>query len=1175
MKKLAYLLLSSLFVSCASKVEQIPTPTNPYPGNPAENFAPHLVADGSYRNLALHRRAFASSSWDYNLTAQLVTDGIVESQQPAYFALSTSRGEVPRREREWMFDLKINTTCKLQGTDDYFQLDLHNYDFDFDKIHIVGRIQASTKRETYYGVPGQEEGAIHPVKKAPVKPMTVQWNIELQGSADGTTWQTLDAAMGSGTDIYLSFTKEGQYSHYRFAFSSPQAETWMISDCDFFHKDDEVERVYGVRTEIHKRDKALPLAPPFSSAWMSSTDDQPQWIYVDLGARASIDNVRLHWLSQEPAGEVQLSDDAEHWHKVADLASDLKLSDKGRYVRLCLPAGGPYILTEFEVFGTDGVAVEPKAQPAATDRRLDLAGGNWRLQRANLVTTDDGSLLSSDAYDDSGWLVATVPATVLTSYINVGAVPDPNYSDNQLQISESFFLSDFWYRDSFTLPASFAGQKIFLNFDGVNWKAEVYLNGQSVGRVDGAFMRGQFEVSKYLHEGTNYLAVKILKNSMPGVIKEQNAISTDSNGGVVGADDPTFHASIGWDWIPTIRGRNIGIWNDVYLTTSGEVRLQDPFVRTEINLPDTTLATVYVEATLSNLSQQPVQGSFSCQLGETLISRELALEGGESRVVRLDSFCIANPRLWWPVGYGSPELYDTRLSFEIDGQLSDQLNFKTGLRQMTYTTDSVGALNLYVNGRRFIGRGGNWGFAESNLTYRGREYDIAVRYHADQHFTMIRNWVGQIGDEEFYEACDRHGVMIWQDFWLANPWDGPEPYDEAMFMTNAADYVKRIRNHASVGLYCGRNEGMPPATLDQALRQLVTDVHPGLYYISHSAAFEVSGGGPYRALPVAQYFDMKGADRFHSERGMPCVMNYENLSKTLPADSLYPHNSLWGMHDFTLTCAQYGSTFLDMVQQGFGDISDAQTFCRFAQWINYDGYRAMFEGRAKHRQGLLLWMSHPAWPSLVWQTYDYFFEPTAAYFGCKKASEPLHIQFNALTGRVEVVNMSGGNCDALVAEVQLFDLGGRLAWEQQQTLTSPEDCTTELMPVAVPDDISEVYFIRLRLRQGDELLSENFYWQGRESGNYQALRQLPAADLDVKTTFEQGQEYMATTTIVNRSQVPALMLRLKLVADDGQLILPVLYSDNYISLMPGESRVITTRFSSFDLAGRTPRMIVE
>ena len=190
-----------------------------------------------------------------------------------------------------------------------------------------------------------------------------------------------------------------------------------------------------------------------------------------------------------------------------------------------------------------------------------------------------------------------------------------------------------------------------------------------------------------------------------------------------------------------------------------------------------------------------------------------------------------------------------------------------------------GVLSLYINGRRFIGRGGNWGFPESNLNYRDREYDIAVAYHADMNFTMIRNWVGQTGHDAFYEACDRHGIMVWQDFWLANPWDGPIPDDNRMFMDNAKTLVRRIRNHPSIAIYAGRNEGYPPRALDTSLRSMLTQLHPGIHYISHSSTGVVSGEGPYRALPAATYFTLFGKDRMHTERGMPNVMNYESLNE--------------------------------------------------------------------------------------------------------------------------------------------------------------------------------------------------------------------------------------------------------------------------------------------------------
>ncbi len=1164
----------ALLTACSEgKVDQIASPANPYPGNPDENFAPTLVRDDSYKNLALNRMAYASSSWDYSLTPQLATDGMVSEQDLAYITVSTKDGLLPKNEREWMFDLKTNTGNKVSGSENYFQLDINNFEFTFDKVQVVGRVTPKRKEEKYFGVPGQEAGAIDP-KKIAAQFMEVNWTITLQASADGKEWKDLDAASGKGNRIFQTLSKsEGVYNHYRLNLSAPEADAWQISDWDFFMNGVELKLTEGDMTEVYYRGDVLPLRTPFFSGWMSEGAEN-EWIYVDLGTRASIDKVVLHWLSDTPTGKVQVSDDALTWKDVADIANEVSLSEKARYVRLDLQAGGPYLLNEFEVYGKNGVKAVPHAQKAATDDRLDLAGGNWKLQRANLVHAD-GNVVSASDFDDSQWVVATVPATVLMSYYNVGAIPDPNYSDNQLQISESFFYSDFWYRDTFTVPESFAGKNVFLNFDGINWKAEVYLNEQFIGRVEGAFTRGLFNIGKYLKEGTNTLAVKILKNAFPGTVKEQTEQSTDSNGGTIGGDDPTFHATVGWDWIPTVRGRDIGIWNDVYLTAMGDVKLEDPFVRTELNLPDTTVATVFVEATLKNLSDKAVKGTLKGTIGETAFTKAVELAAGEEQLVKVDEFQIQNPKLWWPVGYGEPFLYDTKMCFEADGQVADQVSFKTGLRQMTYNIDEVGALNLYVNGRRFIGRGGNWGFAESNLTYRAREYDIAVKYHADMNFTMIRNWVGQVGDEEFYEACDRHGVMIWQDFWLANPWDGPNPYDENMFMANALDYVKKIRNHASVGLYCGRNEGMPTPTLDAALRQLVKDEHPGLHYISHSAADEVSGGGPYRAMPVEQYFDMMGADRFHSERGMPNVMNYESMAKMLPADKLWPQNSLWGMHDFTLQSAQYGTTFNELVANGFGEIDDIKTYTKYAQWVNYNGYRAMFEGRGKYRQGLLLWMSHSCWPSMVWQTYDYFFEPTAAYFGCKKASEPLHVQYNALTKNVEVINMSGRDRQKLEVVAQIFNLNGKMVWEKKATTASKEDSTLEIMPVEVPADITDVYFIRLKLTDGDKLVSENFYWEGKENGNYQAIRKLGTPDLDVKSSFQKGESCKGTVTVTNKSDFPALVLRVKLTDAKGELILPVIYSDNYFSLMPGESKEITLECSAFDLAGREPKVVVE
>jgi len=439
-------------------------------------------------------------------------------------------------------------------------------------------------------------------------------------------------------------------------------------------------------------------------------------------------------------------------------------------------------------------------------------------------------------------------------------------------------------------------------------------------------------------------------------------------------------------------------------------------------------------------------------------------------------------------------------------------------------------------------------------------------------FTMIRNWVGQIGDEEFFEACDRHGVMVWQDFWLANPADGPNPYDTDLFMTNANDFVKRIRNHPSIGIYVGRNEGNPPVVLDTAIRAMLPKLHPGIHYISNSAGGVVSGGGPYRALPPRDYFLLYGYNKFHSERGMPNVMPYESLVQTFSKDALWPQNSQWGIHDYTLGSAQSAATFNKMIEDAFGQPQNAKQFAEWAQWINYNGYRAIFEGRSEFRRGMLLWMSHPAWPSMVWQTYDYYFEPTAAYFGCKKASEPLHIQWSPVYDDIEVVNYRAKDRSGLTAKAQLINMDGSVQWEKETSLDIKEDETVKCFKLEFPESLSSTYFIKLVLTENGKTVSDNFYWRGLEDGNYKALHQLPKVALNSKTTVKKsGDEWLLTTTLKNDTKTPVLMIRLKVSGDKtGERILPVFYSDNYFSLMPGDEKIVTMRLSNKDTRGEKP-----
>ncbi len=1116
-----------------------------YPGDPKEDFSPTLVPGGGvYRNLALHRPAYQSSAYDYNLTAQLITDGIKDTEAPRWIAVSTSdQGVLKRNQREWLVDDNWVSTLDLRGRSVWIQFELGGA-----APPPVGRLEV--------------DATVH-AAEADNQEVT----CTAFGSQDGKTWTELghgSALVHPSGEFHpaIPFTAPTASRYYKLQFDNARPLSWQIGEVRFFNKDKRV-RVGGPYD--------------FTSAWMAGGQGE-EWVYVDLGVSSEIDRIALTWISRAAEGAIQVSDNAQTWSTIHALdSSDIHLAQPAhaRYVRVLMtkPASTDgYLLSELEVFGRGGLVAQPKPIPSTAGPRPPLAG-NWKLQRDSLVSAA-GPVLSRPGFADESWTPATVPGTILASYLNAGAIADPNFSDNQLTVSDSFFYADFWYRNEFMAPPASPGRRLWLNFDGVNWKAEVWLNGAKLGQMDGAFLRGRFDVTGKLRPGQkNLVAVRVLKNATPGSVKEKTFQDPDKNGGALGADNPTYHASIGWDWIPTIRGRNTGIWNDVYLTSTGGVTVENPGIATKLPLPDTSRAEVTLEATLVNHDAKPVTGALQGKFGDTAFEIPVSIDSSASTTVS-KTLTLENPKLWWPAGYGDQNLYHVELRFND----SDTKQFDAGVRQFTYSEEN-NTLRIWINGRRFVPRGGNWGFGESMLRYRGREYEAAMRYHRDMHFNMVRNWVGQIGDDEFYEAADRNGIVIMQDFWLANPWDGPDPNDNAMFAANARDTIQRIRTHPSLGLYCGRNEGYPLKPLDDSLRAALKQLHPDIQYIGSSADDVVSGHGPYSEQPLMLYFTQRASPKFHSEMGMPNIVSMDSLRQMMKPEDMWPLGRVWGLHDFCLHGAQGGSSFLDRIQRAYGGADNIEDWVTLAQFVNYEGHRAMFEAQSRNRMGLLIWMSHPTWPSMVWQTYDYYLDPTAGYFGAKKGAEPLHIQWNPATKMIEVVNYSAGNLTGLTAVVEIMNLDGSVQWKREATLDSAEDSVSSPIPLELPATLTPVYFIRARLRQEDRIVSSNFYWAGLNENDFTAIRQLPKVKIQASTTAAQSPDsgrWTLETELRNTSAAPVLMVRIKAIRERmGDRILPALYSDNYVSLMPGETVHLTTTIENADTRGERPAIAVE
>ena len=1072
-------------------------------------------------NLAHLKPAYHSSSIDYNATAQLAVDGIVETE-PACWVEVCGNGGVPlsKREHDLLFDPRPWTSVRTDGSNQEVSVRLHGFKEKVDKIAmtLTAQLAEGCKESTYVA--------------------------EIQ-FFDGNQWWPLRRFSGTykGGPLACEWDRGGaqvESNGYRFAIEMSGAtaiewQEWL------FYRDGQL----------------LPMltSERFHSAWVSAGGGQ-EWIMVDLGGtNARFREVRLNWLNAPAAGVLQVSEDSTTWRDVAKIGGTeavrcdtLKVRGRDRWVRLLLDEsvdGKPYVLTEMEVFGT-----KPEEKPRQT---------GWELAR--ILETGE----------TTAWIPATVPGTVLVSYLDNGMLPDPNFSDNQLYISDSYFLAPFIYRTRLSLPEGYRpgdpDERVRLHFDGINWKADVVLNGKQVGRIEGAFTDASFDITPLLAD-ENLLEVTVYPPAHPGMTKENTQERCATNGGILGADNPTFHASIGWDWIQTIRGRETGIWNDVWVERTGPVRILNPNATTRFSaletLPpifDTTQVRVTLQALLVNDADHAVETVWEGSYGDAPFSLPVTVPAGGQLPVSTQVM-LKNPKLWWPNGYGEPNLYEVKMRVGD----SHSVSFQSGVRQFTYSA-AGGNLRIWINGRRLVGRGGNWGFSENNLQFKAADYDRAMQLHRHENFNLVRNWVGQIGDEEFYEAADRHGILVWQDFWLANPADGPDPDDEKLFMENAENMLFRVRKHPSVLLWCGRNEGYPPATLDKALRALVAREDPASYYISSSADGEVSGRGPYYRLPSKAYWQLdelvswyrNESVMFHSERGMPNFPNWESLVQMMRPSEAWPPSRMWGIHDFALESAQRGQTFIDAVESFFGPSPDGETFAARAQWVNYEGYRAMFESRSKYRRGLLLWMSHPAWPSMAFCTYDWYGDTPSSYYACRKACEPLHIQWNPVAECVEVVNYSAGDRTGLRVDAQFTDHYGSVLSIHSCQVDAPEDSTvpcfeTPVLPAA--EERPEAGILRLRLYDGEQLISQNDYVLPREEDNLKALNALPQAKVSVSFTWDNDSRCYVTK-LKNTGDTPALMLHLSARDKSGDRILPAYWSDNYIHLMPGEERTLT------------------
>lgn len=818
-----------------------------------------------------------------------------------------------------------------------------------------------------------------------------------------------------------------------------------------------------------------------------------------------------------------------------------------------------------------------------------LIHSDWYARKANEVKMD-GNRLSAAPLDKTGWFPARVPGTVLTTLLENHMYPAPEFGlNNNLipdihEVGNDFYT--YWFTRQFTINNLPEGRNVWLNFRGINYKAEIFLNGKRINRNthEGMFLRKTFNITPYLRtDAPNVLAVLVYPPTHAG----------NPNGGQGGdgqiARNNTMQYTPGWDWIQPVRDRNTGIWDEVSITTTGPVCLSSPYVVTKVpgvRDPETKTqreAFVNTSVELENTGSTSLKGLLVCETNGTRLTQPITLSPFEKKTVSLNPLAVKNPRLWWPNGIGEQPLYDMNLSFEIGNQVSDRERLRYGIREITSDKcPDNGGRRFFVNGQKIYVTGGNYINSDWLLRLSPERYRDEVRFHAEMNLRMIRVWGGALVERpEFYNACDEFGILVFQDLWGSGDcngawedptkmdsrerrWEYPDNHD--LFIASVEDQVKMIRNHPSLCFWCGANEWPLAKDIDQCLRKEVfPQLDPERLFVSFSTDtlftrnyLGDNGDGPYGIQEPEWFFSFR-SHPFNPEAGSVGSPEVESMREMMTEQDLagfprkgFTRNYTWRYHKDL----GYGDHL-----ERYGEVKDIETYCKYAQVVNYDQYRSFMEGWASHMwdwyTGILIWKTQNPWTSLRGQMYDWSLDVNASLYGTRKGCEPLHAYYNPVTRKAGLLNTTLKDYTDLSIIARIYNLEGKLLWEKETRASSKANTVQELLDIPVPEGIQGAYFLRLALNAD----VPNIYWLTTEPKDYTSLSQLPKSRPDIKTDIKkEGSNFVGTVRLSADSQI-SFFNRIKVFdKETGKRILPVHYSDNYITLMPGDQQEISLEF---------------
>ncbi len=836
--------------------------------------------------------------------------------------------------------------------------------------------------------------------------------------------------------------------------------------------------------------------------------------------------------------------------------------------------------------------------------RILLSSG-WML-RSSADLGVSGETISRPGLTISGWHRIRVPNTVVGALVENGVYGDPYFGMNlrdipgtTYQIGRNFardtmpedspFRQSWWYRTEFTTPARLEGRSVQLHFDGINYRANVWVNGTRIAdstQVAGAYRRYAFDVAPLLRAGeTNAIAVEVF------------------------APGPQDLAFTWVDWNPMPADKDMGLWGEVYLTDSGPIELSHPHVISDLEMPSLARAALSVSVEVRNTTDAPVAGVVRGAIEERRFEAAVTLAAGERRTLRFNAdeypgLRVEQPRVWWPYRMGAQEMYTLALDAYVGASASDREVVRFGIQDMSSELTADGHRLFRVNGRPILVRGGGWA-PDMMLRPSSREHlEAQLRYTREMGLNTIR-LEGKLETDLFYDLADEYGILLMPGWCCCSHWERWAEWDEEDYRVGPAslrDQALRLRNHPSVLVWLNGSDGPPPNDVEQAYLDVLAEVDWSKPILSNATDTPgpvtgpsgVKMRGPYAYVPPSYWLADTahgGAFGFATEIGPgAAVPPLETLKRMLPADRLWPINEFWNFH---AGGGQFRdlSRFTEALEARYGPATSVDDYARKAQALTYEGQRAMFEGYGRNKYGstgVIQWMLNNAWPSMIWHLYDYYLRPGGGYYGTKKACEPVHVQFSYDDRSVVIVNDEQRPHGGLTVSARLLNLDLSEAFASETQVDVPADAVVRVLTLPTPEGLSRTYFLLLEATDGTgERVSSNFYWLSTEEdvldwehtewfytptarhADLTALAGLPRTTLALDPE-PAGPDGTVRVRVRNTGSSLAFQIHLRVEdADIGEEVLPVFWSDNYVQLLPGESRTLTATF----LPGRAPARV--